>query len=223
MLLEGIGKWKVVIAVEYIKKKTTKPDTFPSRPSKHDEAGTCHEEKKNCLVQFAFQGFQCWSLFANGKDFVGWKGPHESLSPTFHPSRLGSELRPDCSGHCLAGPQSRGSTASLGSCSSSPHSALVPTPSQSLFSCSSLPVLGAPHCSFLSSPSHGHWQAALWHTKAIVSPGWAGPFSSASPHSAISPALTVLQPFSEFVSACQHLSCVVGPKASVTQVVLDHI
>lgn len=99
----------------------------------------------------------------------------------------------------------------------SPHQA------RALFSCSSLPVLGAPHCSFLSSPSHGHWQAALWHTKAIVSPGWAGPFSSASPHRAISPALTVLQPFSEFVSACQHLSCAVGPKASVTQVVLDHI
>lgn len=148
MFLEGIGKWKVVIAVKYIKKT---PDTFLSRPSKHDEAGTCHEEKKNCLVQFAFQSFQCWSLLASGKDLVGWKGSHENLSPTFCPSRLGSEFRPDSSGHCLAGPQSRGSITSLGSCSSSPRGDM-PTSNQSLFSFNPLPVLGAPHCSVSQQP-----------------------------------------------------------------------
>lgn len=117
---------------------------FLSRPSKHDKTGTCHEEKNNCPVQFAFQGFQCWSLFASGKDLVGWKGPHKNLSPTFCPSRLGSEFTSDYSGYCLAGPQSRGSTTSLGSCSNSPHSD-IPTSSQSLFSFSLLLVLGAPH------------------------------------------------------------------------------
>lgn len=106
--------------------KKPQTDTFLSRPSKDDETGSCHEEKNNCPVQFAFQRFQCWSLFASGKDLVGWTGPHENLGPTFCPSRLGSEFRPDYSGNCLAGPQSRGSTTSLGSCSNSPHSA-IPT------------------------------------------------------------------------------------------------
>lgn len=178
--------------------------------------------KKNSLVQFAFQRFWWWSLFASGKDLVGWKGPHENLSPTFCSSSLGSEFRPDCSGYCLAGPQSRGSTTSLGSCSNSPHSD-ISTSSQRLFPLNSLRVLTSLKSlvQFISSPSLGYWQAALWLPQAIVSPGWAGPISSACAHRPSPPALTVLQPSP--VPAWQYFSCAVGPRACVTQVALDHI
>lgn len=203
--------------------KKPQTDTFLSRPSKHNETGSCHEEKNNCPVQF--QRFQHRSLFACGKDLEGWAGPPENLSPTFCPSSLGSEFRPDYSGHCLAGPQSRGSTRPLGRCSNNSHSD-IPTSSQSLFSFSFLLVLGAPHWRAWFSFSAALPMATDWQLCGLPKPLCLQAEVALFPQPLLTGQvlqLSLLQPSSEFVLPCQHFSCVVGPKASVTQLVLDRI
>lgn len=120
MCLEGYDKEKIVIAVESVLKK----NIFSQGLLNKMRLTFLRRRRKYALFSLPSRGssFGLWlqvrrTLWA-GRDL---RRPSVQLLAQ---SRHDSEFRPDCLGSCLAGPESRGSTTSLGSWVRCSHSGI---------------------------------------------------------------------------------------------------